>query len=107
MNKKNILGTFIKFWECGQQKVMGRINAVLTLCLVISTYLELKHVPLFWWQFILLGIAISGIVLLTGFFYVKLNIYKLEQGTLQRENPEMMEIKRDVKRCLELLGESK
>lgn len=107
MNKKGLLGEFIKYWECGQQKVTGRVNAVITLCLVVATYLQLKHFPLFWWQFILLALGLACIILLAGFLYVHFNIYKLEQGTLQRENPEMMEIKKDIKHCLELLGEKK
>jgi hypothetical protein len=105
MSFKDLYGGFIRSWECGQVKVLGRVSGVITLCLVVSTYLELKHVSLFWWQFCLLGLVLVCFILVTGWVYSRLNLFKLEQSAIQRHNPEMMEIKADVKRCLVLLGE--
>ena len=107
MNKKELYGAFIRAWACGQNNVYGRFSSILSICLVASTYLELKHFPLFWWQFILLACGVFAFILLSGFIYVHTGLYKLEQGATQRHNPEMMEIKADIKRCLELLGEKK
>jgi hypothetical protein len=104
---KNWYGSFIRAWACGQNNVYGRFSSILSICLLASTYLELKHVPLYWWQFCLLGLAIFCAIWVSGFLYVYFGLYKLEQGAAQRHNPEMMEIKADVKKCLELLGENK
>ena len=39
--------------------------------------------------------------------YWKTGLLRVEQGAMQKHNPEMMEIKADVKHILELLGEKK
>ena len=107
MNKKEAYGLFITCWECGQVKVLGRISGIITLLLAVTTYLELKHISLYWWQFILLGIFLIIIVITSGFAYRKFNLFKIEQGAIQRQNPELMEIKSDLKKLVKEIDEKR
>jgi hypothetical protein len=100
---RKLFEDFIKYWECGQVKVLGRISGVVTLCLVTVTYLQLKHISLFWWQLVLLGIVLVILILISGFIYSKLGLYSLEQSSFQKANPEMQKLRTDVMHCIKLL----
>jgi len=105
MNKSFLFSNFIKFWVAGQTYVFGRFTGVVSLVLLASTYLAVIGINLKWWELIGLGLLMGLLIMVSGFLYVKFNMFKLELGAIQRENPELMEIKKDIKEIKKFLGD--
>jgi len=103
LDLNKLFGQFIICWSTGQTYVLGRMTGIITLVLLFSTYLAVLNIFLVWWQLILLGLLMGGIILFSGYLYVKFKLYSIELGMVQRQNPELMEIKKDVKYLKELL----
>jgi hypothetical protein len=103
MNFKDVYGFFIRCWSCGQTYVFGRFTGIISLVLLVSTYLAVGEVKLEYFHLIGLGLLMVVLILFSGFIYVKLGLYKSEMKYMYKENPEIQEIKKDVKRCLDLL----
>ena len=106
MNRKEIKtvqGLLIKFWDSGYSKVLGRFYGMINFILIISTYLILRGIEINVFLSITLFLVMVVVIFILGIFYVKLGFLGAEQVALYQENPEFMELRKEIKDIKELL----
>jgi len=96
-------GRIIKYWEAGYGKVLARVYSMLSFILMASTYLLLQGFDIGFLAIPLIFLILVTIVFIIGFFYVKLGWLKAEQAAFFNENPELINIRQELKEIKELL----
>ena len=100
---KMLYANVIKCWNTGYGAVLGRFSGVINLALLASTYLLVKGFELSFIQSIFVGVALIAVILVSGFIYLRTGFQKAEFSSNFAEQPEMMQMKRDIEEIRDLL----
>jgi len=103
MNMSLWQGRIIKYWEAGYGKVLARVYSMLSFILMASTYLLLQGFQVGVFEVMLVFISLVTIVFVIGIFYVKFGWLKAEQSAFFNENPELVQIREELKDIKELV----
>jgi len=102
---KRLYANLIKTYNAGYGAVLGRFSGLLNLFFTVATFFLVKGLDLGFIETIgIFVIAFSGLMLL-GYIYLKLDLQKSEFSSNFREQPEMVQLIKDVKEIKELLME--
>jgi len=104
---KSLQGIIIKYWDAGYSKVLGRFYGMINFILIGLTYLTLQGIIIDFSIMLLLFIAMIILIFVLGIIYVKGNFLKAEQSALFLENPEFVDLKKEVLEIKELLKSKK
>jgi len=106
LNKKKITlmqGIIIKYWDAGYSKILGRFYGMINFILIGLTYLTLQGIIIDLPVILFLFISMIVLIFVLGVVYVKGGFLKAEQTALFLENPEFVELKKEVKEIKGLL----
>jgi len=107
MNVRKWQGRFIKYWEAGYGKVLARVYSMLSFILMISTYLLVKGFEVSLLETIIVFVGLVVIVFVIGIFYVKTGFLKAEQSAFFNENPDFVELRKELAEIKGLLERGK
>ena len=103
MNTTLWQGRIIKYWEAGYGKVLARVYSMLSFIIASSTYLLLNGFKMDIIGITLVFATLITIVFIVGIFYVKFGWLKAEQSAFFNENPELINIRQELKEIKELI----
>lgn len=100
---RKYVGHFFNFWEIGQGKVLGRVNGALTLSFTFLTWLTVSGFVFPSYTLFLLLFLIGFGIVVSGFLYVRLGVYRAEINRLCVVNPFNKEVLDRLERIEEKL----
>ncbi len=101
---RGLYGGIMKTWGIGYGAVLGRVQGIINISLIGSTYLIAKGFELSFFETIGFGVAIIVFIFVSGLIYLKLDLQKAEYSSFIKEQPEMLEIYNKVNAIYTELG---
>jgi len=100
---KMLYANVIKCWNTGYGAILGRVSGVINLALLASTYLLVKGFELSFTQSVFAGVVLIAVILVSGFVYLRFGFQKAEASSNFIEQPELMQMKRDIEEIKAIL----
>jgi len=87
----------IKIYNVGYGAILGRFSGVLNLFFTVATFLVVKGLDLGYIETLAIFIVVMIIIMTLGFLYLRVGLQKSEFSSNFREQPEMLEMMKDIK----------
>jgi hypothetical protein len=104
---KKFYADIIKTYNCGYSVILGRFSGILNLFFTVATFFLVKGLDLGYFQIIIIFIFLFAILMGMGHAYLKLDLQKSEFSSNFKEQPELIEMKADIKQIKELLEQQR
>lgn len=101
---KMLYANIIKCWNSGYGAIFGRFYGIINLALLASTYLLVKNFDVSFTQSIIIGIIMVGVLIFSGWAYLKYGFQKAEYSSNFIEQPELYEMYLRLQRIEEMLN---
>lgn len=85
-----------KHWGIGYGVIIGRFYGLVNFVLLLSTFLLAKGFEISFLETIIYGLVICAIVFILGVLYAKFDFQKAEFSQNFKEQPELVQMKKDI-----------
>jgi len=99
----NTIGKLLNWFEIGRGMVLGRITNLLSVSLMVATYMTVRGFDFGLLELFGLAFGLGIAMLVSGIVWTKIGFWSKEQSSRNQLNPEVMQTLANTKKILKKL----